>query len=219
MSIFEGYAKHYDLIYKDKDYKGEAEFVYEWANKPKTILSLGCGTGGHERYWCEKARVVGIDNSKEMLKRAHKHKNIEYIHRDIKDYETGRKFDCVVAMFNVMGYYPLWHTLSKLPLKSGGYFIFDCWDYNKIIKDKPRITTQWIDNKYLRVIIPMEEYHSWLGFNILIIRSYSKVISEFHKIFTYIKEETEGISKDYGYKVIDIKDTSGWTKWYKLIKI
>lgn len=42
---FKDYAKYYDLIYKDKDYEKEVDFIENifWKNKPKKILEVGCG--------------------------------------------------------------------------------------------------------------------------------------------------------------------------------
>lgn len=52
MSFGEGLARIYDLIYEDKDYEGECDFIGEifqrFSSHPvETILDGGCGTGGH----------------------------------------------------------------------------------------------------------------------------------------------------------------------------
>jgi len=49
---FERYAEYYDLIYQDKDYEKEYDFIEEIfqnfsSNPVKTIFDGGCGTGGH----------------------------------------------------------------------------------------------------------------------------------------------------------------------------
>ena len=68
MKLFNHYAKYYNLIYQTKDYKKEADFVYNWANKPKTILELGCGTGKHIYYLAPKVeQIIGTDASLDML--------------------------------------------------------------------------------------------------------------------------------------------------------
>ena len=47
--VFDTYAHYYDLLYQDKDYVAEAEYVaaYIQSHSPQAerILELGCGTG------------------------------------------------------------------------------------------------------------------------------------------------------------------------------
>jgi len=49
--VFNAYAAYYDLLYKEKNYAEEAEYIHGLIQKntpgAKTILELGCGTGQH----------------------------------------------------------------------------------------------------------------------------------------------------------------------------
>ena len=49
MSVFNEYARYYDLLYRDKDYVGEVEYVHRLlqAHAPgaQSLLNLGCGSG------------------------------------------------------------------------------------------------------------------------------------------------------------------------------
>lgn len=66
--VFNACSTYYDLLYKDKDYAGEAQYVLRLiqAHAPaaKTIFKLGCGTGMHavllDR---EEYSICGIDRS------------------------------------------------------------------------------------------------------------------------------------------------------------
>jgi predicted TPR repeat methyltransferase len=52
MDVFKDYAKYYDLLYQEKNYEEECDFIEQVFRgfsklKVKSILELGCGTGGH----------------------------------------------------------------------------------------------------------------------------------------------------------------------------
>ena len=87
-STFKKYSKFYNLLYKDKNYQQEVDYVYKLINengkKVKSILDLGCGTGIHAEMLYEKGYdICGVDLSEEMLNEAREsakisNKNIEY---------------------------------------------------------------------------------------------------------------------------------------------
>jgi len=140
MTVFDCYAPYYDLLYKDKDYLGEAQHVHGiiQRNSPgtKSILELGCGTCGHAVHLAALGyRVHGVDLSQEMLDRAEKRlkempdpraSGITLSRGDIRDVRLGRHFDGVIALFHVISYLPTnddikaaFHT-AKTHLKKGG---------------------------------------------------------------------------------------------------
>ena len=54
---FRKYAKYYDLIYKDKDYQKEVDFIeniFKITYKPKSILEAGSGTGSYTKILLER---------------------------------------------------------------------------------------------------------------------------------------------------------------------
>jgi len=66
------YSQYYDLLYQDKDYIAEVDYIENLikshSREVKTILDLGCGTGKHDELLCDKGYTVhGVDISKEML--------------------------------------------------------------------------------------------------------------------------------------------------------
>jgi 2-polyprenyl-3-methyl-5-hydroxy-6-metoxy-1,4-benzoquinol methylase len=72
MATFGNYSRYYNLLYKDKDYKGEAGFIYDLIQKyspeAKNILDFGCGTGRHDFPLAEKGyAITGVDMSEEMI--------------------------------------------------------------------------------------------------------------------------------------------------------
>ena len=94
----------------------------------KTILDIGCGSGG----FMLKAQqagldVVGIDISEEMINNATQ-KGLEVYHKDLCDFEG--KFDACVAIFDVVNYMDEEYLKNffkcvKNVLKKDGYFLFD----------------------------------------------------------------------------------------------
>lgn len=216
--IFSDYAKYYNLIYKDKPYKKEADFVYNWANKPKTIFEIGCGTGGHAKYWCDKAKIVGVDDSAGMLKNAYRHKNIRYFNSQIDKF-SNIKFDCVMALFNVMGYYLLENCLSDLPLKKGGYFIFDIWDAAKFDNDPPQLKLNNFYYDTYRATIPQRLTKRLIQIDFIIVEDTTIKAFERHFVEGYFKKDIEDLCRKHNYKIIGVKPTKTWACWYKIMKI
>jgi predicted TPR repeat methyltransferase len=63
--VFDTYARYYDLLYRDKDYAGESEYVAahirKQAPQAKCILELGCGTGAHAEHLARMGYTVTQD--------------------------------------------------------------------------------------------------------------------------------------------------------------
>ena len=217
--IFSDYAKFYNLLYQDKFYKQEAEFVYKWANKPKTILEIGCGTGRHAEYWCKKAqKIIAIDTSKEMLNRAFKYPNIYYYNKPLEKIKFDQDVDSVFALFNVMGYYLLEECLPKLPLKPKGYFIFDVWNASKFKQQPPVPRLKYFQLGY-RVAVPELISKRLVRIDYIIVMWQQVQVFERHFVQGYFKDDIEKLCKLYNYKIIDTKSTSSWQLWVKLQKL
>ena len=106
------YSQYYDLLYSDKDYDGETDYVNNLIKEnnfnAKSILDLGCGTGKHAYLFCNKGyKVHGIDISEDMLKIANKdidgkEDRIKFSHSNIEKLNLNEKFDVVVSLFHVI---------------------------------------------------------------------------------------------------------------------
>ena len=217
--IFSDYAKYYNLIYQTKDYKQEADFVYNWANKPKTILEIGCGTGQHAKYWVNKANTIyAIDSSEEMLKEAYRHPKIKYMNIPLQDISYGILFDCVFSLFNVIGYTLLEFSLGKIPIKKNGIFIFDVWDASKFKASPPTIKIQYFDLGY-RVAIPEKISDRLIMIDYIIVENRKVQVFERHFVQGYFKKDIEKLCKLHNYKIEDVKSTKDWACWYKLQKL
>ena len=214
MQNFKTYSKFYNIIYANKDYKGEADWVYQMADQPQTIIDLGCGTGRHAKYWCKKAQVIGVDSSPEMLKLAYQHPNISYKCKDIMDFKTKGKVDCVTALFNVAGYIELDELLCGMKyLKKDGYFIFDCWDNEAVEKDPPKPTIFQSKN-ITKVVVPQ-----FGDYQVVTFKNNKFVCQEDHKVREYSYEEIDNLCWNLGWKLVYTRKGTGYKRWYKLQKM
>jgi len=151
----EGYAGAYDALYQDKDYEAECDFLEQvfasYAQSPvRTVLDLGCGTGGHAVPLAERGYIVtGVDHSEAMLLEASRKVNIQgnsscrFIQGDIRDIDLVDGFDAIIAMFAVIGYQVTNKDLMNAfdtawqHLDPGGLFVFDCWFGPAVLTQKP----------------------------------------------------------------------------------
>lgn len=203
--MFKDYAKYYDKINADKKYEQECKFIFKWANKPKSILDLGCGTASYWKYYPEGIFILGIEKSKEMRELS-EHKNLILL-GDITKVKMEMKFDCVTALFDVINYIPRHNWWGNIPVKKGGYFIFDIWNKDKVNKDGFKVT-----KKHNKTTVPSRKG------NKVILNLFSPEYSELHTMYLYSEED---IVKFCGknFKIVDKKETSTWQTWYKLERI
>jgi ubiquinone/menaquinone biosynthesis C-methylase UbiE len=161
MVFGEEYARAYDLLYQDKDYEKECDFIEEtfrkYDYKPESILDLGCGTGNHAIILAKRGyKITGVDRAASMLEIAKRKAqdadlNIKFVEGDITKIAFERKFDAVISMFAVMSYQvtnvavAAVCKMAKEALVPGGMFIFDCWHGSAVIADKPTNKIKEVD--------------------------------------------------------------------------
>jgi SAM-dependent methyltransferase len=157
MPVFEAqYAGQYDLLYAGKDYHAECELIEAAlhrhdSRKPRTVLDIGCGTGGHA---IELARrgysVTGVDLSDHMLELARgksaslsQAQQPKWLQGDARDFNAGGSFDAAIMMFAVIGYLTgnedvlkgLRNVRRHLPVNA--LFICDFWYGPSVLRDPP----------------------------------------------------------------------------------
>jgi SAM-dependent methyltransferase len=143
MLNFNGYAPFYDLLYRDKDYVAEAEYVARTTRSAvpaaRSILEFGSGTGRHGHLLAAMGfHVHGIERSPEMVALA---RDVRFPDAgsftcevgDICSADLGRAFDAVISLFHVMSYQTTNQALQAAfrtaasHLAPGGLFLFDVW--------------------------------------------------------------------------------------------
>ncbi len=157
MSVFrKPYAALYDLLYREKDYPAECDFlerlfVRHARRQVRSLLDLGCGTGGHALLFAGRGlRVAGVDRSPTMLRIARAKARagpgpgrVKFFPGDVRAVRLGRRFDAVVALFAVMGYqiadadFVASVRTAAVHLVPGGLFAFDVWYGPAVLASPP----------------------------------------------------------------------------------
>lgn len=160
---FEQYSDYYDSLYRSKEYGKECDYLGDlWQTyaraAPRTILDLGCGTGGHALELTGRDyRVTGIDGSPAMLtiarrKAATRGMAVNFHKDDIRSFQLPQTFDAAIAMFAVMGYLTtedsFCSTLRCLRrhLIDGALFVFDLWYKEAVLTIGPEERIQDFDH-------------------------------------------------------------------------
>lgn len=166
MSVFGAYSRYYNLLYRDKDYAGEAEHVHGLIQRhlpgAGSVLDLGCGTGRHDLLLAGMGYdVTGVDLSEEMLAvasaHAPQHSSCSFHRGDIRTVRLDRTFDVVVSLFHVMSYQTGNDDLAaafataRVHLKPGGIFIFDCWYGPAVLTDRPAVRVKRLEDEAISV--------------------------------------------------------------------
>jgi len=172
MSVFGAYARYYDLLYRDKDYRSEASFVdqmlREHAPKARRLLELGCGTGRHAESFADLGYSLhGVDVSREMLDEALHRKAclpekcaslLSFSSGDVRSVRLGKLFDAVRSLFHVMSYQTTNQDLSdafataRAHLGEGGVFIFDCWYGPAVFTSPPEVRARRLGDEQVEIL-------------------------------------------------------------------
>jgi SAM-dependent methyltransferase len=211
------YARFYNELNSGKDYKGETKFVYEWAEKPKSILDIGCGTADYWEYYPKKVFMAGIEASVSMS--SHSKFRDRIFQADVQRCSFGmKKYDCVTAIFDVMNYIQSHRWWNKLPVKSGGYFIFDIFDKEKV--DREKFSTTIKEMKYAtRIIKPLFYDGRKVKLFVYLIGKYDLAfgVKEQHIMRIWSEKEIRKFAEPY-FEVVEVKKTDRWQTWYKLVR-
>ena len=232
---FGTYAEYYDLLYQDKDYEGEADFVdrqvKKFATGAKSILDLGCGTGNHDLLLCEKGYIVtGVDCSQVNIDNAYAKQltqkagpsNLDFIKDDIRTVRLDKKYDVVMSLFHVMSYQTSndylrsAFTTAKVHLKKGGLFVFDCWYGPAVLAERPALRVKNAENDKISLVRIAEpelfpnENLVHVNYRVLIIDKKTRKVSELyetHCMRYLFKPEIDRMLHDTAFKLLH------WGEW------
>ena len=155
--MFSDYASYYELLYADKDYAAEAQFVHRLIQRQapgaKDLLELGCGTARHAQLLLGRGySILAIDRSAEMVERlrariaelpSNDAQRLEVEVADVRSLRAERRFEAVYSLFHVMSYLPTDGDLraalrtARAHLEEGGALVFDFWYGPAVLADPP----------------------------------------------------------------------------------
>ncbi len=233
-SVFADYARYYDLLYKDKDYEGEADYVAklikQYHPKAMSILELGSGTGIHAALLVEKGyRVHGIERSPEMIAQAqdlaekmnYKKGSLAFSLGDIRNIRLNKKFDTVIALFHVISYQATnadvtaAFATARHHLNSGGIFIFDIWYGPAVLTERPAVRIKRMADDQTEItrlaepILHPNENLVDVNYHVFVRERATdavKELKESHVMRYFFKPEIEMIADQSGFVVLHAEE-------------
>lgn len=167
MNIYNKFAKVYDELMNDFDYKEWFEYIEDifkrYNKNPKKVLEMACGTGSLSYHFVENGyKLTCFDLSDEMLSKAYdklnKYKNVKILKQNMTCFEFSEKFEAIVSICDSINYIlekeDLVNTFKNVyeHLEDGGIFIFDINSYYKLrntlgnnifVEDRDNIFYTW----------------------------------------------------------------------------
>ena len=161
-SMFEAYSRYYDLLYKDKNYHEEVDYIESVLvnhNLPgKHFLEFGSGTGKHASLFVNRGyRVHGVEKSLEMVESAKLTDGFTCEVGDICSIHLNRTFDAVLSLFHVISYQIDNSSVNKVfqraaeHLNPGGLFFFDVWYSPAVYAQKAMPRIKHISDEALKI--------------------------------------------------------------------
>lgn len=248
MEVFHDYAYYYDLFYKDKDYSAEAATVdtlikrYQNKTTNKKILSIGCGTGKHDRELNKMGYSVhGIDLSSEMIdiakRGAEDNSELSYEVQDARNFVVKGKYDIIISLFHVMSYQNSNEDLEaafssvEKALTDDGIFIFDAWYGPGVLSERPAVRVKRVEddkNLFVRIAEPIMHPNDNIVdvcYDVSVVNkntSETRKINEVHNMRYYFRPEIEYMLSKCGLELVSCVDCNSleepdfnsWTAYF-----
>ena len=226
---FQSYGKYYDLIYLDKDYERECDFLEEIFKKysevtPKAILDVGCGTGGHAISLAKRGyRVTGLDLSEVMIRVAlnkiKKEKiTVNFHTMDVRKFQLKERFDACISMFSTIDYLTKNEDIQRAllnireHLKTGSLFLFDFWYGPAVLTIRPSLRVKIMEKEGIRVLriskpsLDSLRHLCKVYYHLIVIKKNQIIdeVKETHTVRFFFPEEIRHYLEDTGFKLLKL---------------
>jgi SAM-dependent methyltransferase len=162
-TTFNAYGQYYDLLYRDKDYSGEAAYIRSTLARNQIatgkVLEFGSGTGRHASLLVPYGYTVhGIERSDEMIAQVKVTEGFTCQQGDICTISLGQYFDAVISLFHVLSYQLTNKDVNAVfaraaeHLNVGGIFIFDFWYTPAVYAQQPVVRVKRMSNDSVDVV-------------------------------------------------------------------
>jgi SAM-dependent methyltransferase len=167
MTLFDEYARYYDLFYAEKDYAAESAFVSKIVRRhvpgARSLLEFGCGSARHAfEFVRDGFAVTGVELSPGMI--AHGKKQMTQLPVDLRakltltqgdatQFAPTMTYDAVIALFHVVSYQTTNQALAgilrsaRAALGQDGVFVFDFWYGPTVLKERPQVRVKRVETE------------------------------------------------------------------------
>jgi len=232
--VFSDYARYYDLLYKDKDYAAEADYVAGLIRKfhptVKSILELGSGTGIHASLLAERGfSVHGIERSPGMFSRSLAlirnmsagNGRLAFSQGDIREVRLNKRFDAVIALFHVISYQTTNEDVTaafktaREHLNPDGVFIFDVWYGPAVLTERPAVRIKRMADEQTEITRLAEptlypnENRVDVNYHVFVRARATRAVAELketHAMRYFFKPEIERIAADAGFQCLHAEE-------------
>jgi SAM-dependent methyltransferase len=221
---FNTYNYYYDLLYHDKNYEKEAEYVTHLIKtiNPNAVqlVDLGSGTGNYSKFLCRAGfKVTGIDRNEKMVAAANSKliDGFDSVVDDITRFEIPQKFDAAISLFHVINYLTendkilsCFAQVSK-HLKPKGIFVFDVWYSPAVYSQLPQTRTKHVQDEHIEVtrraqpIMNYEKNIIEVDYEMTIKNKFDgqeKILKEVHCLRHFSTPEIKFFAEVSGFKLI-----------------
>lgn len=161
-AVFSAYSRYYDLLYRDKDYAGECDYIQallaRHLQKKSSLLEFGSGTGKHGCLLAERGFMVhGVERSADMVAQSGATPGFSCQQGDICTIKMGRTYDAVLSLFHVVSYQTSNADVHAVfaraaeHLATGGIFVFDFWYSPAVYAQQPVVRVKRLADDQMEI--------------------------------------------------------------------
>lgn len=223
------YADYYDILYQDKNYEEEIDFLEMifrkyLKKKPRTVLDLACGTGGHLIPLARRGyQVSGLDLSEGMIaaaknKAIKENLKINFYRAPMQKFSLSKKFDIIISMFSTVNYLTEYKDLKYFlknvnnHLSRNGLLIFDVWNALSVLDHydpyrEKKVKKNETEIKRIAVTkIDEAQQLCWVDYHCMIYNNHKKIneFDDHHQLKFFFIDELKNYLEDAGFKILAI---------------